>query len=358
EEHYTLADTELEYLVRFQNTGNATAQTVLIRDTIAPELDLGSFALMANSHNVMTTIDPVTREIQFLFENIMLPDSTANEPESHGLVSYVIKPYADTPAETVVENTAYIFFDTNPAIVTNTTWNTIYECGDEANFDISDEVLCAEENLTGVATHDFVYTYNWSIDGEEFSDEADWSMIMDEPGVYAINLIGMNPLCTSENEVSVTVNPLPEAVITENGAILVASEGSAWQWFLDGTPLEGETGQSIEIMDSGVYTVEVFNDSGCSTLSLGVTVTSVDDITNQVAVLFPNPMTERATLMLSEGAHEIQILNTQGQIVRLVSNPNSKTVEIDRGDLASGTYYIKITTTNQSGVTTIPLVVQ
>ena len=86
EPHYVLPATELEYLVRFQNTGNAPATHVLVSDTIDPQLDLSTFELMANSHSVMTTINPINRTVDFYFENIMLPDSTNNEPESHGLV--------------------------------------------------------------------------------------------------------------------------------------------------------------------------------------------------------------------------------------------------------------------------------
>jgi hypothetical protein len=47
-----------------------------------------------------------------------------NEPESHGFVRYSISPNTGLTDGTVVTNTAYIFFDYNPAVVTNTTLNT------------------------------------------------------------------------------------------------------------------------------------------------------------------------------------------------------------------------------------------
>jgi len=60
----------------------------------------------------------------FRFNNILLPDSTTNEFESHGFIRYSISPKPDLPDYTEVNNTAYIFFDSNPAIITNTVLNT------------------------------------------------------------------------------------------------------------------------------------------------------------------------------------------------------------------------------------------
>jgi len=56
----------------------------------------------------------------FHFENILLPDSTVNEPASHGFVQFRINQLTDNPIGTVIENTADIYFDLNKAIVTNT----------------------------------------------------------------------------------------------------------------------------------------------------------------------------------------------------------------------------------------------
>ncbi|MGB1031771.1 MAG: FG-GAP repeat domain-containing protein, partial [Flavobacteriales bacterium] len=67
DDHLLLQETEQEFLVRFQNTGNAPAQNVRIQDTLDVNFDIESFKLMANSHSVMTTIDPETRLIDFYF---------------------------------------------------------------------------------------------------------------------------------------------------------------------------------------------------------------------------------------------------------------------------------------------------
>jgi uncharacterized repeat protein (TIGR01451 family) len=358
EPHYVLGDQELEYVIRFQNTGNAFAETVLLRDTIAEELDLNSFALMANSHNVLTTIDSETREVQFLFENIMLPDSGFSEPDSHGLVSYLIKPIEDLPAETQFTNTAYIYFDLNPPIVTNTTWNTIYECGSEGSFTVNDDAFCLGSELIAQSTHPYVEQFLWELDDMVVSEEATFEETIEEAGVYELAFTGSNPLCSSIETIAITVSDIPDAIIADKGAVLTASDGDAWQWYLDGNEIEGATDQFFIIEDMGVYTVEVFLDAGCSAISEGVTITSIHDLATQMAVLFPNPMTSSSTLVLGEGTYSVTITDAAGRIVRAYENINGGTHTLERDGLASGVYQMHIATKDQPLVQSMQLVVQ
>ena len=53
-----------------------------------------------------------------------MPDSTTNEPESHGYIKFKINPQEDLTLGTQVENFADIFFDFNDPIRTNTTLTT------------------------------------------------------------------------------------------------------------------------------------------------------------------------------------------------------------------------------------------
>ena len=61
--------------------------------------------------------------VTFTFSKILLPPSSSNEPLSHGFVRYRIASKTGLPEETAIKNTAHIYFDFNPAIVTNTTSN-------------------------------------------------------------------------------------------------------------------------------------------------------------------------------------------------------------------------------------------
>ena len=66
-----------------------------------------------------------TRIATFLFEDIYLADSFVNEPASHGFVKYRIIANDGLSEATEINNTANIFFDSNPAIVTNTIASTM-----------------------------------------------------------------------------------------------------------------------------------------------------------------------------------------------------------------------------------------
>lgn len=122
--NYTLFKEEMEFLVRFQNTGNDTAFTVVIRDTLDKNLDWSTFRPLVGSHPFETHIQE-KGALSFTFKNILLPDSKTNEPLSHGFVSYRVSPKRGLPEQTEINNTAYIYFDFNPSIQTNTTSNVM-----------------------------------------------------------------------------------------------------------------------------------------------------------------------------------------------------------------------------------------
>ena len=108
----------LKYTVRFQNTGTYLAERVVVIDTLDQNLDLNSFVLTLASHDVEVTRNG--NVVYFDFENIFLPDSNTSETDSHGFIRYEIKPTAGLINGETIENKAYIFFDFNAPIITNT----------------------------------------------------------------------------------------------------------------------------------------------------------------------------------------------------------------------------------------------
>jgi hypothetical protein len=119
-----LSDNELKYTIRFQNTGTDTAFTVVVVDTLSSKLDVTSIKKVMASHPFEYNISG-QGVLTFTFDNILLPDSNVNEAASHGLIEFTINQHPSNSVGTIIENTAEIYFDFNPAIVTNTTTNTI-----------------------------------------------------------------------------------------------------------------------------------------------------------------------------------------------------------------------------------------
>jgi len=117
-------ETIIDYSIHFQNTGNDTAFRVVITDTISDDLDLSTLSVHSASHPFNWNIEK-GRILKFTFLPIQLVDSFANEKASRGYVNYSIMPNKNLPLGTKIKNTANIFFDFNPAVVTNTYIHTI-----------------------------------------------------------------------------------------------------------------------------------------------------------------------------------------------------------------------------------------
>jgi uncharacterized repeat protein (TIGR01451 family) len=152
---------KLTYLVRFQNTGTYPAQTVIVRDTLDSDLDIKTFNFVSSSFPCTWSISS-ERVVTFTFLNILLADSNSNEPASHGFLKYSILPDTGLAPGTQLTNTAYIYFDYNSPVVTNTTLNTI------ATPNGTEEISFAGNNIS-VFPNPFsdAVTIKWNADAKE-----------------------------------------------------------------------------------------------------------------------------------------------------------------------------------------------
>jgi len=114
----------MEYMIRFQNTGTDTAFTVMILDTLPATLDLKTIRPSVSSHPYSFNILG-ENVVQFVFSNILLPDSNINEAASHGYVKFAVKQQPDLADGTKIENEAGIYFDFNEPVITNRTLHTV-----------------------------------------------------------------------------------------------------------------------------------------------------------------------------------------------------------------------------------------
>ncbi|MFN1217428.1 T9SS type A sorting domain-containing protein [Chryseobacterium kwangjuense] len=111
----------VHYLIRFENTGTANAQNIVVKDEIdATKYDLSSLVALNGSHNFVTRISGSNAE--FIFENIQLPFDDAN---NDGYVSFKIKTRSTLTAGDSFSNKANIYFDYNSPIITNTYTTTV-----------------------------------------------------------------------------------------------------------------------------------------------------------------------------------------------------------------------------------------
>lgn len=111
------SDQELNYTVNFQNTGTAPAVNVIVEDVISANADLSSFQLISTSHNCVVSMNG--NNVTYQFPGIMLPDSTNNEPQSHGYIKYKVNALSTLNIGDQVSDFASIYFDFNAPVITN-----------------------------------------------------------------------------------------------------------------------------------------------------------------------------------------------------------------------------------------------
>lgn len=120
-EHYVEPETDLEFLIQFQNSGTDTVQQVIIRDTLSAYLDPATVHPGAASH-------PYDFElygngiVQFTLPNLnLVPGSSASE----GYVKFRVSQKSDVPCDTKIFNSAAIYLDFNAPVLTNQTFHTV-----------------------------------------------------------------------------------------------------------------------------------------------------------------------------------------------------------------------------------------
>jgi uncharacterized repeat protein (TIGR01451 family) len=123
EEHFVTPDTDLEFLIQFQNTGTDVVQQVIIIDTLSAALDPATVFPGAASHPYQFDIYG-EGVVQFTLSNANLaPGSSAGE----GYVKFRVKQRSGLPCETQILNSAAIYFDFGAPEMSNQTLHTVCE---------------------------------------------------------------------------------------------------------------------------------------------------------------------------------------------------------------------------------------
>lgn len=243
---------ELTYTVRFQNTGTAVAYNVMIVDQLDEDLDWSSLQVLGTSHVLSGVQIDEHGEAVFRFDDILLPDSNANEPESHGFIRYRISPAVGAPDGTTITNCASIFFDLNEPVVTNTTLNTLVDCG----------LFSATISFAGVDSLQATDgdTFQWFLDGDSIIGADQQVLITLVPGNYSVEV--MNVYGCSDLSDPFTVVNLGYAE-TQGSTLRVVPNPAGERFtivFIDALP----TGAVIDMIDVSGQVVRRLTSNGAS----------------------------------------------------------------------------------------------
>lgn len=111
------SDDYLTYTIRFENEGNGNAMDIRVEDILDAQLDATSVRMVTASHNYL--LERTANTLVWKFNDIQLPPSVPDSDTGKGFIVFQVKPQAGYAVGDIIPNNAAIFFDTNPAIITN-----------------------------------------------------------------------------------------------------------------------------------------------------------------------------------------------------------------------------------------------
>ena len=131
---------------------------------------------------------------------------------------------------------------------------------------------CEGDTVALAASQAGLDTYEWLLDGELMAYGPE--LLATLPGAYQL-VVGDGRCAKTSETLDLAFSPVPEAELPESPfiycgeappAISTPSQGDAYRWFLNGAPIDGADGPTLDIQDGGIYQVEV-SGNGCSNLS-------------------------------------------------------------------------------------------
>ncbi len=223
-----------------------------------------------------------------------------------------------------------------------------------ANFTAAQTVICENSCIDFTDLSSYANSWEWSFPGSNTPTSTlqnPTNICYSTPGTYTVDLIVRNAYgpsgATRTNYITVVANPQTPYVIV-NGFWLTSSIATAgYQWYLNGTIINGATLQSYAATQDGFYTVELSNSAGCMSRSNPeyVNITSVKDISEQSEIMVsPNPAANHFTVShLPDGFSGFELTDITGKKLFVENNfIRNNTLNVSTINLISGIYFIKI----------------
>ena len=252
----------------------------------------------------------------------------------------------------------------NSTLDENSTGWRRFDCEDLLFADFEANFLCAQSTarFTDQSTGN-PDKWLWNFDDPQFQEENTATVPNPEhqfrfPGTYDVTLDVSNNVNAASRTITLTVVD-PESNLTipdiqVDGNTLSSSIGAPnYQWFRDGELIEGATGQSLEIGDSGSfgsYTVEI-SDNDCRFRSRPALVNATDEEVAGELQVYPNPSSAEFTIStptLERGKTTLEVLDMQGRVKSVPVKSIARGIyQLNLGAFSSGQYLVRITSPSE-----------
>lgn len=221
----------------------------------------------------------------------------------------------------------------------------------------SDDTLCFGDTVKIRTNSGAGYTYRWTVYNTTLPGETDsilnYAPFLTMPVIWPMELRVVVQTAAGCKDSSATMFfafiPPPSPVPTYTGGVLSTGTYVAYQWYLNGNPVAGATGQNYTPGANGNYTVMVTNADSCSAMSPAVTVTGVGvgHIPAATIQLYPNPAKD-ILYIESPVAVNVVLRDLQGRKVAGARN----TKQISLSGISNGVYSVSVYDQNGMMITT------
>lgn len=193
-----------DYTIRFQNTGNAPAVDVVLRDELSDLLVNTTIEVLGYSHEPTRITIESGGELVVEFRGINLPDSASSSELSQGFFSFRIHVPPGVSSGTVIANRAAIHFDLNAPVITNSVVNTLIDCAlhTASITDLGSGLLQASTAIS----------YQWLLNGVAVpgAEDATYQAVL--TGDYTVSTTSSFDCVAVSDPVFVTITSIPEAM--------------------------------------------------------------------------------------------------------------------------------------------------
>lgn len=193
--------------------------------------------------------------------------------------------------------------------------------------------------------------YQWYVNNVAISNATNYSYLVNATGDYKILVSRADGCISFSNTLHICIPPPVITLGTNN--VLTSSAGFKYQWFLNGTILPNIDTRIIVADQTGDYSVQVEDLSGCISMSMPISI-AVDDLSvgdgfkNISLKSYPNPFDKQLTIeMLSERLPaKAYIYDMNGsQLIEIDITTEIETIQTEQ--LPSGSYVLMLVSESQ-----------
>lgn len=251
--------------------------------------------------------------------------------------------WSDTSTDSVLyayTSTSYYatVINANGCIGYSDTVNTYYDPYLLGDFTISKgDIVCSNEPM--VLSLPPGYTvYNWS------NGKTEDTIYVSQDGQYYAELINAAGCTGFSDTVDVYfyIAPPVPMINNINDTLLQAPLSANYQWYLEGVPINNDTLQSLRVLQSGNYSVEVFHANGCSEFSDETYIDYISGLNSfdlNTISIYPNPSNGNFVVSNVALGSIIVVYDITGKLVEQQIALKS-VIEFDQ--LSKGTYILEV----------------